>query len=485
MHTWTILVTTKVAVFPPYPPWKWYSSADGQKLNIGGVGITAEIHQACINIGVMTTLEIDYMHQSGHLVHQYGEDYIHITDSLASSKIKSSYPFYSMPKSSTSTDHVTESLAVITNAADALFKHTTKAVSIRTSTTRTTVMGPGTGSDALPAKDEVSALVQSMPDVVDDDYDDIADAKEARNKIVKSIGGFVKTAVKKSAGKIADALHDPALAPLGKLHSNSLKNVEANQDALIALQAGIDDMAGAMTGATRKACIIRFEDQISGVIEQYEKVNRLNEIDKGLNAEASAFTNVDSVENIECDELTKIQETRADIDKEIERTTAAIMSALNKQAVTTPGQSVKDGRYARTKHMSVPSPLEGKGSDLQDMIMASVIGKGTAMTTLIPAVTRNNNDYGPDSGLWWSWSDLSDKDDKCLSVPECFRPLMKDQNCQLYADTKTAMAKSTAHKATWSHINAVHSLGREQKQYSVTEGDDLGLFWMMTMLYRP
>ena len=62
---------------------------------------------------------------------------------------------------------------------------------------------------------------------------------------------------------------------------------------------------------------------------------------------------------------------------------------------------------------------------------------------------------------------------------------MKDQNRQLHADIKTAMAKSTAHKAKWSHINAVHSLGREPKQYSVTEGDGLGLFWMMTMLYRP
>ena len=75
--------------------------------------------------------------------------------------------------------------------------------------------GPGTGSDALPAKEEVSALVQSMPGVADDDYDDIADAKEARNKIVKSIGGFVKSAVKRSAAKIADALTDSTLAPLG------------------------------------------------------------------------------------------------------------------------------------------------------------------------------------------------------------------------------------------------------------------------------
>ena len=76
MYIWTILVATKVVVFPPYPPWKWDSSADGQKLIIGGVGITAKIHQVCIIIGIMTTLEFDYMHQSGRLMHQYGENYI-------------------------------------------------------------------------------------------------------------------------------------------------------------------------------------------------------------------------------------------------------------------------------------------------------------------------------------------------------------------------------------------------------------------------
>ena len=69
-YIWTVLVDIKVAVFPPDPPWIWYSSADGQKLNIGGVGITAKIHQVCINIGIMTTLENDYMHQSGRLMHQ-------------------------------------------------------------------------------------------------------------------------------------------------------------------------------------------------------------------------------------------------------------------------------------------------------------------------------------------------------------------------------------------------------------------------------
>ena len=107
-----------------------------------------------------------------------------------------------MPKSTTSTDRVSDALAAITRMPDALFKHTSKAISIQNSTTRTTVMGRGTGPDALPAKDEVSALVQSMPGCADDDYADAADAKGARSKIVKSIGGFVKTAVKKSAGKL-------------------------------------------------------------------------------------------------------------------------------------------------------------------------------------------------------------------------------------------------------------------------------------------
>ena len=218
-----------------------------------------------------------------------------------------------------------------------------------------------------------------------------------------------------------------------------------------------------MTGATCKACILRFNSQIKGVIGEYEKVNRLSEIVRGVDVEASALIDVDSAENVEYDELTKIQERRENIDKEIARATASIVSALNTQAVTTPGSSAKDERYARLKPMSIPSSLEGKGADLQDMIMAYVLGKGTAMTTLIHAVTRMINDYDSDSDLWWSRSDLSDKDDEYLSVPECFKPLMKDQNRQLYADIKTAMAKSTAHKAMWSHINAVHSLGREPK----------------------
>ena len=174
-------------------------------------------------------------------------------------------------------------------------------------------------------------------------------------------------------------------------------------------------MAGAMTGATRRASILRFESQIEGVIGEYEKVNRLNEVVKGLDAQASAYTDADGAENIVHDDLENIQQKRENIDKEIARATAAIVLALNTQAVVTPGSSSKDERYARQKPMTIPSPLEGKGADLQDMMLAYVLGKGTSMTTLIPAIQRMVQDFSPDSGLWWSWKDLSDKDDDYLS----------------------------------------------------------------------
>ena len=364
-----------------------------------------------------------------------------------------------MPKASSISERVADKLIAINTAAEALFKHTNKAISLRDKVNRTTVVGSGTGPDALPAKGDVMTLVQKMPGTADDDYESAADAKKARSKMAKSIGGFVKSAVKNAAGKISDALHDSTLAPLGTLHANNLKRIERIKSALTALQHGINEMAGAMTGATRKACILRFDNQIKGVIGEYEKVNKLNDIVKDLDAQTAACADVDSAENVEYDELSQIQEKRKNIDTEISRATASIVAVLNTQAATS-----KEDRYARLKPMFIPTPLEGTGADLQDMIMAHVLGKGTAMTTLIPAVTRMINDYDPDSGLWWSWCDLSDKDDDYLSVPECFRPLMKDQNRQLYADIKVAMAKSTAHKAMWSHINAVHSLGRKPEQ---------------------
>ena len=168
----------------------------------------------------------------------------------------------------------------------------------------------------------------------------------------------MKTAVKKSAAKIADALTDSALAPLEKLHSNNLKSIDAIKRALIALQAGIDDMAGAMTGATRKACIIRFDNQIKGVIGEYEKVNRLNEIVKGLDAQHRACTNVDSAENIEYEELTTIQERSARTSTKRSRATAAIVVGAEHSGRTTLVID-KDERYARLKPMSIPTSTRG------------------------------------------------------------------------------------------------------------------------------
>jgi hypothetical protein len=167
-----------------------------------------------------------------------------------------------MHKTMSPAERVADKLAAISTAAEALFKHTNKAITLRDKANRTTVMGSGTGPDALPAKGDVMALVQKMPGTADEDYDNAEDAKEVRGKIVKSVGGFVKTAVKNAAGEISDALHDTTFAPLGKLHASNLKSIEHIKSALIALQAGIDEMAGAMTGATRKACILRFDKQI-------------------------------------------------------------------------------------------------------------------------------------------------------------------------------------------------------------------------------
>ena len=103
-----------------------------------------------------------------------------------------------MRKSTSPTERVADKLTAITTAVEALFKHTNKAISLRDKVNRTTVLGSGTGPDALPAKGEVLALVQKMPGTADEDYDNADDAKEVRGKIAKSVSGFVKTAVKKS-----------------------------------------------------------------------------------------------------------------------------------------------------------------------------------------------------------------------------------------------------------------------------------------------
>ena len=135
--------------------------------------------------------------------------------------------------------------------------------------------------------------------------------------------------------------------------------------------------------------------------------------------------------------------------------------------------------------MTIPSALEGKGAELQDNVMAYVLSKGKDMSTLIPAVIRMVYDYDPITSMWWSWKDHSDSTDDYDSVPESMRPLMLEHNTQLYLDLKAAMQKTIANKALWTRINATHSLGRDSKHCKAEEGDRLGLFWMMIMLYRP
>ena len=289
-------------------------------------------------------------------------------------------------------------LTTVSTVAEALFKHTNKSISFCDKANRTTVLGSGTGQDALSAKGDITALVQKMPG----EYENDEDAKKVRSKIVRSVGGFLKPAVQKAARKISDTLHDTTFAPLGKLHSNNLKSIEHIKSVLIALQTSIDEMAGAMTGATRKACIPRFDSQTKGVIGKYEKVNKLNEIAKGPDAQASAYTSVDNSENVELeyDKLELIQRGRDSTDKEIARATTAIVSAQITQAIITLGSSGRDGRYARLKPMFTPVPRRGKGADLQDMIMAYLLGNGTAMTTFVPAVIRLQLVYNPDNGMW-------------------------------------------------------------------------------------
>jgi hypothetical protein len=172
------------------------------------------------------------------------------------------------------------------------------------------------------------------------------------------------------------------------------------------------------------------------------------------------------------------------LDQEVARVFTAILSRLLPQISTTGGQS-REERYDRRKPMTIPSTLEGNGAELQDSMMTYVLSKGKDMSTLIPAVIRMVYDYDPITSLWWSWKDYSDSTDDYDSVPESMKPLMREHNNQLYLDIKAAMQKTTANKALWTRINATHSLGRDSKHCTAEEGDGLGLFWMMIMLYRP
>ena len=370
------------------------------------------------------------------------------------------------------------------NAADALMRHQGQANKVRTKATRTTVTGPGGTKSALPSKDAIHALVATLPGTADSDYTEVKDAEEARGDMVKAIGTFTKEAVNTSAGIIYTALLDRTFEPLSNLHEKTSKDITAITDALAELQSNIDKLTGAMGNVKRAAHVQKFNEDLAAVRDEYAQINKLNDSIKELDAETRAITSQDAGDEVDYDELKTIQKKREMLDKESARVVTAIVQRLLPQISATTGTS-RDERYDRRKPMTIPSSLEGKGAELQDNMMTYVLSKGKDMSTLIPAIIRMVYDYDPITSLWWSWKDYSDSTDDYDSVPESMRPLMREHNNQLYLDIKAAMQKTTANKALWTRINATHSLGRDNKHCNAEEGDGLGLFWMMIMLYRP
>ena len=369
-------------------------------------------------------------------------------------------------------------------AAVALRKHINQADRVRTKSTRTTVTGPGGTKSALPSKDAIHALVQTLPGCADSDYTEKTDAEEARAEMVKAIGTFTKDAVNTSAGIIYTHLADRTLEPLSNLHEKTSKDITAITDALTELRSNIDKLNGAVDNVKRAAHIRKFDEDLAAVRDEYAQINKLNESIKELDDETRAITNDLTGDTVDFDALKAIQKKREMLDQEVARVFTAILSRLLPQISTTGGQS-REERYDRRKPMTIPSTLEGNGAELQDSMMTYVLSKGKDMSTLIPAVIRMVYDYDPITSLWWSWKDYSDSTDDYDSVPESMKPLMREHNNQLYLDIKAAMQKTTANKALWTRINATHSLGRDSKHCTAEEGDGLGLFWMMIMLYRP
>jgi len=375
-------------------------------------------------------------------------------------------------------------VAAMNTAADALTRHQAQANKVRTKATRTTVTGPGGTKSALPSKDAIHALVATLPGTADSDYTEVKDAEEARGDMVKAIGTFTKEAVNTSAGIIYTALVDRTFEPLSNLHEKTSKDITAITDALAELQSNIDKLTGAMGNVKRAAHVQKFNEDLAAVRDEYAQINKLNDSIKELDAETRAITSQDAGDEVDYDELKRIQKKREMLDKESARVVTAIVQRLLPQISATTGTS-RDERYDRRKPITIPSSLEGKGAELQDNMMTYALSKGKDMSTLIPAIIRMVYDYDPVTSLWWSWKDYSDSTDDYDSVPESMRPLMREHNNQLYLDIKAAMQKTTANKALWTRINATHSLGRDNKHCNAEEGDGLGLFWMMIMLYRP
>ena len=210
--------------------------------------------------------------------------------------------------------------------------------------------------------------------------------------MVKAIGTFTKEAVNTSAGIIYTQLLDRRLEPLSNLHEKNLKDISAITYALAELQSNIDKLTGAMGNVKRAAHIQNFNEAIAAVRVEYAQINTLNDSIRELDVETRAITSQNAGDEVDFDELKRIQKKREMLEKENTRVVTAIVQRLLPQISATTGSN-REERYDRRKPMTIPSALEGKGAELQDTVMTYVLSEGKDMSTLIPAVTRMVYDY--------------------------------------------------------------------------------------------
>ena len=214
--------------------------------------------------------------------------------------------------SPSSASAITSLVESMDDAAAALRKHISQADRVRTKSTRTTVTGPGGTKSALPSKDAIHALVQTLPGCADSDYTEATDAEEARAEMVKAIGTFTKDAVNTSAGIIYTHLADRTLEPLSNLHEKTSKDITAITDALTELRSNIDKLTGAVDNVKRAAHIRKFDEDLAAVRDEYAQINKLNESIKELDEETRAITNDLTGDTVDFDALKAIQKKRDD-----------------------------------------------------------------------------------------------------------------------------------------------------------------------------
>lgn len=388
-----------------------------------------------------------------------------------------------MPSCLTAPEVIANWLDVVCKGVDTLLTNTNRSSALQVHLTNSTVAGPAKTTTRLPTRDEIKSVVMGVPGTADEDYTTPAVALTARKNYIKSVGKLVKDSCVKGAEIISDAINADFVIPADEINSANIESIQAIKKALVSLQNELNNMTGANMNVRRLAAITQFDQQIAQIAESYGKINHLQSKMKGIDQDAADINNQD---DIDFDELQDVQNKRSQIDKEISRANAQIVQRLLNGTIITAASLREEERYgSRPKAFYLPTPLEGKGREFQNSAHTYVISKGKAASLLIPAVIRMLTDFDPITGLWWSWSDLSNPEDDYSAVPDCFSEPMKAQNRELFADIKTAIMKSSVHKGLWPHMMALHTLGGAHKKYQVREHDGLGLIWMITMLYRP